>query len=217
MNLWRKKYLRQWGCARRVSCRQQLGFRELRRPRKLICPRARRRDRARDAFCVAAVHDPRARQMGGVAGHAGLFSTADDLALFCKMMLAGGVAPNGKRIFAAATVRLMTSPQQAPWIPSVRGLGWDIDSAYSAPRGDLFPIGSYGMTGFTGTEVWIDPASQTFILFLTNSVHPYGRPAISSLRGQDFHDCRRKTWRCGFFRRRGFDCFARHRRGRAAL
>ena len=131
-----------------------------------------------------AVHDPRARQMGGVAGHAGLFSTADDLALFCKMMLAGGVAPNGKRVFAAATVRLMTSAQQPPWIPSVRGLGWDIDSAYSAPRGDLFPIGSYGMTGFTGTEVWIDPASQTFILFLTNSVHPYGRPAISSLRSR---------------------------------
>ena len=131
-----------------------------------------------------AVHDPRARQMGGVAGHAGLFSTGDDLALFCKMLLAGGVAPNGKRIFAAATVRLMTSPQQAPWIPSVRGLGWDIDSAYSAPRGDLFPIGSYGMTGFTGTEVWINPSSETFILFLTNSVHPYGRPAISSLRGK---------------------------------
>jgi len=131
-----------------------------------------------------AVHDPRARQMGGVAGHAGLFSTADDLSVFCKMMLNGGVASSGKRIFAASTVRLMTSPQQAPWIPSVRGLGWDIDSAYSAPRGDLFPIGSYGMTGFTGTEVWIDPASQTFILFLTNSVHPYGRPAISSLRGR---------------------------------
>jgi uncharacterized protein YbbC (DUF1343 family)/CubicO group peptidase (beta-lactamase class C family) len=131
-----------------------------------------------------AVHDPRARQMGGVAGHAGLFSTVDDLALFCRMMLGGGVAPNGKRIFAAATIRLMTSPQQAPWIPSARGLGWDIDSAYSAPRGDLFPVGSYGMTGFTGTEVWIDPASQTFILFLTNSVHPYGRPAISGLRSR---------------------------------
>jgi uncharacterized protein YbbC (DUF1343 family)/CubicO group peptidase (beta-lactamase class C family) len=131
-----------------------------------------------------AVHDPRARQMGGVAGHAGLFSTADDLALFCKMLLAGGVAPNGKRIFAAATVRLMTSAQQSPWVPSIRGLGWDIDSAYSAPRGDLFPIGSYGMTGFTGTEVWIDPASQTFVLFLANSVHPYGRPAISSLRAR---------------------------------
>jgi len=122
--------------------------------------------------------------MGGVAGHAGLFSTADDLALFCRMMLAGGVAPNGKRIFSAATVRLMTSAQQPPWIPSIRGLGWDIDTAYSAPRGDLFPIGSYGMTGFTGTDVWIDPASQTFVLFLANSVHPYGRPAILSLRAR---------------------------------
>jgi uncharacterized protein YbbC (DUF1343 family)/CubicO group peptidase (beta-lactamase class C family) len=130
------------------------------------------------------VHDPRARQMGGVAGHAGLFSTADDLALFCRMLLASGVAPNGHRIFAAATVRLMTSPQQPPWVPSIRGLGWDIDSAYSAPRGDLFARGSFGMTGFTGTMVWIDPASETFVLFLSNSVHPYGRPAISSLRAR---------------------------------
>ncbi len=130
------------------------------------------------------VHDPRARQVGGVAGHAGLFSTADDLALFCRMLLANGVAPNGHRIFSAATVQLMTTPQQPPWVPSVRGLGWDIDSAYSAPRGDLFPLGSFGMTGFTGTMVWIDPASQTFVLFLANSVHPYGRPAISSLRAR---------------------------------
>jgi len=130
------------------------------------------------------VHDPRARQMGGVAGHAGLFSTADDLALFARMMLAGGLAPSGKRIFSAATVRLMTTPQQPPWVPSLRGLGWDIDSAYSAPRGDLFPLSSYGMTGFTGTEVWIDPASQTFILLLTNSVHPAQRPAISSPRSR---------------------------------
>ncbi len=130
------------------------------------------------------VHDPRARQMGGVAGHAGLFSTADDLAVFARMMLAGGLAPNGKRIFSAATVRLMTTPQQPPWVPSLRGLGWDIDSAYSAPRGELFPLTSYGMTGFTGTEVWIDPASQTFILLLTNSVHPAQRPAISSLRSR---------------------------------
>ncbi len=130
------------------------------------------------------VHDPRARQMGGVAGHAGLFSTVNDLALFCRMLLANGVAPDGRRIFSAATVKLMTTPQQPPWVPSVRGLGWDIDSAYSAPRGELFPLGSYGMTGFTGTMVWIDPASQTFVLFLANSVHPYGRPAISSLRAR---------------------------------
>ncbi len=130
------------------------------------------------------VHDPRARQMGGVAGHAGLFSTADDLAIFCRMLLADGKAPNGKPIFAPAAVHLMTTPQQPPWVPSERGLGWDIDSAYSAPRGDLFPLGSFGMTGFTGTEVWIDPSSQTFILLLANSVHPAQRPAISGLRSR---------------------------------
>lgn len=130
------------------------------------------------------VHDPRARQMGGVAGHAGLFSTADDLALFCRAILANGAASNGKHIFAPATVHLMSTPQQPPWVPSARGLGWDIDSAYSAPRGELFPLTSFGMTGFTGTEVWIDPGSKTFVLLLTNSVHPYGRPAISGLRSR---------------------------------
>ena len=130
------------------------------------------------------VHDPRARQMGGVAGHAGLFSTADDLAIYCDMILANGAVPGEKRIFAADTIHLMATPQQPPWIPSQRGLGWDIDSAYSAPRGDLFPIGSLGHTGFTGTSVWLDPGSDTFIILLTNSVHPYGRPAISSLRAR---------------------------------
>ncbi len=130
------------------------------------------------------VHDPRARQMGGVAGHAGLFSTADDLAIYDRMILAGGLAPNGKRIFSAATIRLMTTPQTPPWVPSLRGLGWDIDSTYSAPRGELFPLTSFGMTGFTGTMTWIDPASQTFIILLTNSVHPRQRPAISSLRSR---------------------------------
>jgi uncharacterized protein YbbC (DUF1343 family) len=128
------------------------------------------------------VHDPRARAMGGVAGHAGLFSTADDLAVFCRMLLGGGVAPNGRRIFAAATVRKMTTPQTPPWSPAVRGLGWDIDSLYSAPRGELFPVGSFGHTGFTGTSVWLDPGSQTFVILLANSVHPAARPAISSLR-----------------------------------
>lgn len=130
------------------------------------------------------VHDPRARQMGGVAGHAGLFSTADDLAIYCEMILANGAVPSGKRIFAADTIHLMATPQQPPWIPSQRGLGWDIDSAYSAPRGDLLPIGSFGHTGFTGTSVWLDPGSNTFIILLTNSVHPYGRTAISGLRAR---------------------------------
>ena len=130
------------------------------------------------------VHDPRARGMGGVAGHAGLFSTADDLANYCRMILAGGLAPSGKRIFAAATVQKMTSPQTPPWSPTLRGLGWDIDSVYSAPRGEFFPRGTFGHTGFTGTAMWIDPQSRTFYILLANSVHPYGRPAISSLRSR---------------------------------
>jgi len=131
------------------------------------------------------VHDPRARAIGGVAGHAGLFSTVDDMAIFCQMLLDGGRIPGtNRRIFSAATVHKMTTPQTPPWSPNVRGLGWDIDTAFSSPRGDLFPLGSYGHTGFTGTSVWIDPASQTFIILLTNSVHPYVRPPISSLRAK---------------------------------
>jgi uncharacterized protein YbbC (DUF1343 family)/CubicO group peptidase (beta-lactamase class C family) len=130
------------------------------------------------------VHDPRARGMGGVAGHAGLFSTVDDLAIFCRMLLAGGLAPSGRRIFAAATVHKMTTPQNPPWSPTLRGLGWDIDSAYSPPRGELFPVGSFGHTGFTGTSMWMDPSSQTFIILLANSVHPSERPAIMPLRAK---------------------------------
>lgn len=132
------------------------------------------------------VHDPRARATGGVAGHAGLFSTADDLAIFCRMMLGEGhiAGARDRRLFAAATIHKMTTPQTPPWIPTARGLGWDIDSWYSSPRGELFPVGSYGHTGFTGTSLWLDPASQTFVILLANSVHPYSRPAISSLRSR---------------------------------
>jgi uncharacterized protein YbbC (DUF1343 family) len=132
------------------------------------------------------VHDPRARGMGGVAGHAGLFSTAGDLAVFCRMLLARGAIPGtpGKRLFAPATVARMTSPQTPPWSPTLRGLGWDIDSVYSAPRGELFPLGSFGHTGFTGTSIWIDPASQTFVILLSSTQHPYPRAAISSLRSK---------------------------------
>jgi uncharacterized protein YbbC (DUF1343 family) len=78
----------------------------------------------------------------------------------------------------------MTTPQQPPWIPSLRGLGWDIDTSYSSPRGDLFPVGSYGHTGYTGTSIWIDPASQTFIILLANSVHPHVRSTMVSLRAR---------------------------------
>ena len=133
-----------------------------------------------------SVHDPTARAMGGVAGNAGLFSTASDLEKFCTMVLSGGRVPGagGERILSGASIQKMTSPQSPPWIPAVRGLGWDIESQYSSPRGEFFPLGSFGHTGFTGTSIWIDPASETFVILLTNSVHPYRRPAISSLRSK---------------------------------
>ena len=128
------------------------------------------------------VHDPRARRMGGVAGHAGLFTTARDLARYARFMLNQGEL-DGVRIFLAKTVRLMTSMQTPPTLTVRRGLGWDIDSgALSAPRGSLFPIGSYGHTGWTGTSLWIDPISQSFVIFLSNRNHPDGRGEVATLR-----------------------------------
>ncbi|MGH9721993.1 MAG: exo-beta-N-acetylmuramidase NamZ domain-containing protein [Bryobacteraceae bacterium] len=127
------------------------------------------------------VHDPTTRNMGGVAGHAGMFSTADDLAKFAQMMLGQGEI-NGKRIFSPLTIAKFASPQTPPDQPILRGLGWDIDSTFSGVRGELFPLGSYGHTGFTGTSMWIDPASGTFVILLANSVHPNLRPAITPLR-----------------------------------
>ncbi len=129
------------------------------------------------------VHDPTARYMGGVAGHAGLFSTADDLSRFCQMMIQGGEL-DGVRIASPLTVRKFTEPQTPADQPILRGLGWDLDSPYSSNRGDLFPIGSFGHTGFTGTSVWIDPATKSYVILLANSVHPTGRPSLVALRSR---------------------------------
>jgi uncharacterized protein YbbC (DUF1343 family)/CubicO group peptidase (beta-lactamase class C family) len=129
------------------------------------------------------VHDETSRYMGGVAGHAGLFSTADDLARFCEMMLHKGEL-DGTRLFSPLTVEKFTTPESPADQPVLRGLGWDIDSPLSGNRGDLFPIGSYGHTGFTGTSIWIDPVSDTYVILLSNSVHPFRRPAITALRGK---------------------------------
>jgi uncharacterized protein YbbC (DUF1343 family)/CubicO group peptidase (beta-lactamase class C family) len=129
------------------------------------------------------VHDPTARNMGGVAGHAGLFSTAADLARFAQMMLNGGEL-DGVRLFGTPTVRKFTEPQSPPDQAILRGLGWDIDSPHSGNRGELFPIGSFGHTGFTGTSMWIDPVSKTYVILLANSVHPTARPAITPVRGK---------------------------------
>jgi len=129
------------------------------------------------------VHDPTARRMGGVAGHAGLFSTAGDLARFCRMLLGGGTIDD-VRILAPLTVARMTRVSTPPHIADRRGLGWDLDSRFSANRGDLFGFGSYGHTGFTGTSLWLDPASDTFVVFLSSRLHPSGAGDVTALRGR---------------------------------
>ena len=129
------------------------------------------------------VHDPRARRMGGVAGHAGLFTTAHDLALFARMMLNEG-SLGSTRVFKPETVRLWTSVQTPSTVAGRRGLGWDIDTSYSGPRGKLFPIGSYGHTGWTGTSLWIDPFSKTFLIFLSNRNHPTEAGSVIALRSK---------------------------------
>ena len=123
-------------------------------------------DERTGAMLRGVVHDPTARAMGGVAGHAGVFSTADDLAKFAQALLNGG-AP----ILSPWIVEKMTTPQQPPNLTNVRGLGWDIDSPFSSNRGDLLPVGSFGHTGFTGTSLWIDPTTNTYVILLTNAVH----------------------------------------------
>lgn len=124
------------------------------------------------------VHDPTTRNMGGVAGHAGMFSTADDLAKFCQMILNEG-SLNGHQILTPLSIRKATEPQTPLNQPVLRGLGWDIDSPYSSNRGELFPIGSFGHTGFTGTSLWIDPFSKTYVILLTNAIHLGGPPIVA--------------------------------------
>jgi uncharacterized protein YbbC (DUF1343 family)/CubicO group peptidase (beta-lactamase class C family) len=134
-------------------------------------------------FLRGIVHDPTARRMDGVAGHAGLFSTAADLSRFCRMLLDGGRL-GAARILSAATVARMSSPSTPAEMRAVRGLGWDIDSSYSSNRGELFPIGSFGHTGFTGTSLWLDPATKSYVIFLSNRVHPDGKGDVTALRGK---------------------------------
>ncbi|MBT3841433.1 MAG: DUF1343 domain-containing protein [Verrucomicrobia bacterium] len=127
------------------------------------------------------VHDPTARRMNGVAGHAGLFTTAADLSRFAQMMLNGGKL-NGRRIFKSETVRLMTSVHTPKGMMAKRGLGWDIDSPYSSPRGNHFKIGGYGHTGWTGGSLWVDPATQTIVILMTSRTHPDGNGNVIALR-----------------------------------
>jgi uncharacterized protein YbbC (DUF1343 family) len=129
------------------------------------------------------VHDPTARRMDGVAGHAGLFSTAADLAKYCQMILNGG-ALGRARVLSPLSVIKMTTAASPDGLPSVRGLGWDIDSSYSSNRGELLPVGSFGHTGFTGTSIWIDPVTSTYVVLLSNRVHPDGKGDATPLRAR---------------------------------
>ena len=171
------------------------------------------------------VHDPVTRVMGGVTGAAGMFSTAGDLARFAQMMLNFGIAcpggqaapcRGGRRIFSPLTVEKMTTPQTPYNLPVVRGFGWDLDSPFSTNRGELLPVGSYGHTGFTGTSLWIDPFTRTYIVLLANSVHPFGRPPIISLRSKiatavaalvtrDWGPARRRRLAAGVLRLTGYN------------
>ena len=137
-------------------------------------------------WMVGEVHDPRAWALGGVAGHAGLFSTADDLAIFARMLLHQG-KHGGQPFLKAETVRELTAPRKVASTksPAYRTLGWDMLTSYSSNRGERFTPGvSFGHTGFTGTSIWIDPPSQTVVILLTNRVHPDGKGNVAKLRGK---------------------------------
>ncbi len=174
----------------------ETGFRPAAKLRTRIAPTEKRRgqmsylgDTATNAGVEAdkwlrgEVHDPTSYRMDGVAGHAGLFSTADDLAIYCQMILNGG-SYGRARILAPATVETMLRPRLVSEAGWTRGLGWDINTSFSSNRGDAFPLGSFGHTGFTGTSLWIDPATKMFVIFLSNRVHPNGKGDVGSLRGR---------------------------------
>lgn len=172
-----------------------------------------------DRLLRGTVQDTTARRMGGVAGHAGVFSTARDLGIFSQALLDRLAGRPSEFPLAQPTLQLMTAPQQpghapqqleaanaaarravakrpntgdpmlAPHYPAIsgqnlRGFGWDIDTGQSAARGVVFPIGSFGHTGFTGTSMWLDPRSDTYVVLLANSIHMRGSPPISDLRGE---------------------------------
>jgi SSS family transporter len=129
------------------------------------------------------VHDPTSRRMGGVAGHAGLFSTAGDVAIDAKNLLDRLAGRPSRFPLQQLTLEKMTTPGQPATGTALRGLGWDIESPFSSNRGELFPVGSFGHTGFTGTSIWMDPTSDTYVVFMSNAVYPNGPTGINAIRG----------------------------------
>ncbi len=154
------------------------------RPNPTLQPRTAPTTLDGNSYLRAVVHDPTARRMDGVAGHAGLFTTAADLARFARMLLNEGEL-DGVRVLQPETVRQMTQVHTPPNLPEARrALGWDIDSPYAGPRGEHLPVGSYGHTGWTGTSLWIDPFSRTFVILLANRNHPTEDGSVVPLRRQ---------------------------------
>ena len=128
------------------------------------------------------VHDPTTRRMGGVAGHAGLFSCAQDTATYAQALLDKLAGLPSPFPLAAETLHLMSTPQQPPGKTDLRGLGWDIATRYSTARGAGFPASSFGHTGFTGTSLWLVPNSRSFVVILTSRLHPKGQGNVVALR-----------------------------------
>ncbi len=139
---------------------------------------------AGDVMLRGVVHDPTSRRMGGVAGHAGLFMDADDLSVYAQNLLDRLNGQPSKFPLSRRVLEKMVAPEQPATGTALRGFGWDIDSHYSSNRGTLFPVGSFGHTGFTGTSVWIDPSSDSYVIILANAVHPNGPTGITELRGE---------------------------------
>lgn len=145
---------------------------------KKRCAPTEQRD---EAWIQGEVHDPRAYALGGIAGHAGLFSTASDLARYCQMLIGKGTLQQ-TTIMAPATVAKMTAAVDVS--SGMRTLGWDMKSPYSSNRGDFFSKSAFGHGGFTGTSMWIDPEKELFVIFLSNRVHPNGRGSVNSIAGR---------------------------------
>ncbi len=159
---------------------EPLGLRDTSfRPKKEMLARVAPTQLVKGEMLRGVVHDPRARLLGGVAGDAGLFGTADDLAVFAQMLLDEG-KHGEKQILAASTVKVMSAPREVPG--GRRALGWDVRTAYSGNRGELFE--GFGHTGFTGTSIWVDPPSRTMVIVLTNRVHPDGKGDVWRLRSR---------------------------------
>jgi len=137
-----------------------------------------------DVMLRGIVHDPTSRRMGGVAGHAGLFSDADDAAIYAQNLLNRLAGKPSRFPLARTVLEKMVTPEQPATGVALRGFGWDIDSPYSSNRGTLFPVGSFGHTGFTGTSLWMDPVSDSYVVILSNAVHPDGPRGITMLRGK---------------------------------